>query len=204
MAFELLDPIRAALGGAADEAEPGRERREVAAWKERLDAARMHDRRQLRQMRRWRQYLAGRRGEQEASVAGRPDTAAPEYSDLSEHPRVLTNYIFSAFMASQPEIYAQNPEVQVRPAPSVDDARYELTAKFARTCEILVKRYFEEASLKARMKGATRVAMACSVGWLKVGYYKDVRTDTILRERDDDMNKRTPIACSQPASSQII
>ena len=38
--------------------------------------------------------------------------------------------------------------------------------------------------------GATsspRVAMACSVAWLKVGYYKDVRTDTLLRDRDDDM-----------------
>ena len=167
-----------------------REQAQVEAWRSRLEQARTRHTKHYRRIVRWRRYLAGRRQRDHNLVTWLPADveSAPSALDTEED-RVLTNYIYSAFQSALPGIYAQNPEVMVLPAPSVGDTRYEFVKNFARTAEIVLKHYFTRANLKARMKTAARTTMAAGFSVLKMGYYRDWATDTVLRERTPDVQE---------------
>ena len=194
----MLPEILPAVAGALPAGTPlpagdaeRREQAQVEAWRSRLDDARTRQTAQMRRIVRWRRYLAGERSRQRNLVPWLPDDdvqSAPDALDGGQD-QVLTNYIFSAFESALPSIYAQNPEVMVLPAPSVGDTRYEFVRNFARTAEIVLKHYFTRAKLKARMKSAARTAMAAGFAALKMGYYRDWATDTVLRERTPDVQE---------------
>ena len=185
MIGEMHPQVREAVGVEAP-GERVHERDRVKSWSKKVRAARSDDSMQYKRIKWWRSYLAGFRPQTHDTGAG--ETASPlwgdpeEYADLTGK-RVLTNFILAMLNAAVPRIYARNPEVMVRPAPSVDESRYELTKNFARTCEIVLKHAFTRAKLKKAMKKATRVAMAAGYAVLKVGFYRDYATDTILKDR---------------------
>ena len=189
---EILPAVAAALpAGTPLPAEDARRREEaeVEAWRVRLEQAHTGHIAQYRRIARWRRYLAGRRSGRHKLVPWLPDELADAPDALDEADRVLTNYIFSAFQSALPGIYAQNPELRVLPAPSVGDTRYEFVRNFARTAEIVLKHYFERAGLKAQMKKAARTTMAAGFGALKMGYYRDWASDTVLKERTPDVQE---------------
>ena len=189
MAAPMLLPVVADAAGIEAPAVQvrDRERTEVQSWTQALAQARTQDRPHYRKMARWRRYLAGKRGGGISSAGLDADGySGSEYGMDNEH-EVLTNFISSMMIAALPAIYARNPEVLIRPAPSVDDQRYEYARNFARTGEIVVRHYLKKAMLKRRMKGAARVSMTSGFGVLKLGYYRDFAEDVRLRDRTPDM-----------------
>lgn len=97
-----------------------------------------------------------------------------------------TNLIYSTLATMLPRIYAKNPEIAVNPAPSVDPELYPVARKFAETLRIVVQRELDRAQLKKRMKAAVRAAQITAIGWLKVSYQRDKRTDPIILQRLND------------------
>ena len=58
---------------------------------------------------------------------------------------------------------------------------------FCKTLQSVVSRKFvKEGKLKKRAKSAIRSAMTTAVGWAKVSWQKDVRTDPLIDNRIND------------------
>jgi len=76
----------------------------------------------------------------------------------------------------------------VTPSEAVDESEYDLYKKFCRTLEVVLQRIFvREAKLKSRMKIASRAAMTCEIGWMKLLYQRDLATDPIIVQRMNDI-----------------
>lgn len=97
-----------------------------------------------------------------------------------------TNLIHSTLSTMLPRIYAKNPEIAVNPAPNVDPQLYPVARRFAETVRIVVQKELERASLKKRMKTAVRSTQTTAIGWLKVSYQRDKRTDPLILQRLND------------------
>lgn len=101
---------------------------------------------------------------------------------------VRTNLIFSTIATIYPQVYAKNPDLSFSPAEAVGDDNYDEVKQYGKTTEVVLQRLMmREGKLKARVKSATRAAMLCQVGWLKVTYQKDVREDPEIKNRMNDI-----------------
>lgn len=101
---------------------------------------------------------------------------------------VRTNLIFSTIATIYPQVYAKNPDLSFAPAEAVGDDKYDEVKKYGKTVEVVLQRLMmREGNLKGRVKAATRAAMLCEVGWLKVTYQKDVREDPEIINRLNDV-----------------
>ncbi len=155
--------------GMTDEPERRPHRDLVRRWNGRIDEAKKGNRRLYAQIEEHRRYVRGTRR-----------------SELGDEEQVRTNLIYATLASMLPHIYAKNPEIAVTPTEAVDPAQYPAVKGFARTLEIVLNRSLEDASLKKRAKGAVRSAMTTKLGWVKVIYQRDIRTDPVIQGRIND------------------
>jgi hypothetical protein len=101
--------------------------------------------------------------------------------------QVRSNMIYANIAALMPQVYAKNPDISFSPSQAVDPKRYELTKKFAETGETVVSQQLRDAFMKKRAKAAVRSAMTCAVGWWKVSFQEDRRTDPVIANRINDI-----------------
>ena len=96
---------------------------------------------------------------------------------------VRTNIIHSNFAAILPQIYAKNPEIAVTPTEAAGPSA-EWVPGFCKTLQSVLNRVFiKDAKLKPRAKAAIRAAMTTSIGWAKVSWQKDIKTDPLIETR---------------------
>lgn len=139
-------------------------------WSERLDRAlkKQKDDKQVENFKELRAYVRG------------------DVGDDGEKGLVRTNIIHSNFAAIVPQVYAKNPEIAVSPSESAGDNEPWVPG-FCKTMQSVLNRVFiKDANLKQRAKSAIRSAMTTGIGWAKVSWQKDVRTDPIIQNRIND------------------
>ena len=96
---------------------------------------------------------------------------------------VRTNIIHSNFAAILPQIYAKNPEIAVTPTEAAGDGT-EWVPQFCKTMQSVLQRVFvADGNLKPRAKAAIRAAMTTGIGWSKVSWQKDIKTDPLIESR---------------------
>lgn len=101
---------------------------------------------------------------------------------------VRTNLIYSTIATIIPQTYAKNPDISVTPTEAVDDRQYDLFKKFSKTLEIVLHKIMVvDAKLKKRAKSALRAAMTCEIGWVKMVFQENIKTDPIIQERMNDI-----------------
>jgi len=100
--------------------------------------------------------------------------------------KVRTNLIFSTMRSQLARVYAQNPELSIRPSKAVNQKQYALWKRFGQTAEIVVNRQLVDAKLKKRGKASVRASLTSKIGWLKVIYQRDIETDSIIVTRIND------------------
>ena len=133
------------------------------------------------------------------------DRKTPEYkkylADIEKHRKyvrgeigedgngglVRANLVYATLAGLLPHIYAKNPEVAITPSEAVDQANYQLVKGLAQTMELVLNRMFDDAELKKRAKGSVRCAMTSRIGWVKVTYQRDIKTDPIILSRISDV-----------------
>jgi hypothetical protein len=109
-----------------------------------------------------------------------------DVGDDGEKGLVRTNIIHSNFAAIIPQIYAKNPEIAVTPTEAAGDT-VKWVPQFCKTLQAVLNRKFvKEGRLKKRTKSAIRSAMTTSIGWAKVSWQKDIRTDPLIENRIAD------------------
>ena len=109
-----------------------------------------------------------------------------DVGDDGEAGLVRTNIIHSNFAAILPQIYAKNPEIAVTPTENVGSA-VPWVPGFSKTLQVVIDRKFvKDGKLKKRAKSAIRSAMTTAIGWAKVSWQKDVRTDPLIENRIND------------------
>lgn len=109
-----------------------------------------------------------------------------DVGDDGEKGLVRTNIIHSNFAAIIPQIYAKNPEIAVTPTEAAGNT-VEWIPRFCKTLQVALNRKFiKEGRLKKRAKSAIRSAMTTSIGWAKVSWQKDIRTDPLIENRIAD------------------
>lgn len=108
--------------------------------------------------------------------------------DDGEDGLVRANLIQPEIESTVSSIYAKNPEVSITPSRAVSESRYEMYKKFGQALEMVLDYQYApaQANLKARAKGTVRGALTAALGWVKVYYQKDLETDPIASEREND------------------
>lgn len=101
--------------------------------------------------------------------------------------RFRANLFFANIAALRPQVYAKDPEYTVQPTKGVPEDQLAIVKKFCETSEtllgtLLVKR----AKLKKRAKRILTGCFATSVGWWKVGWQEDKRTDPLYANQIKD------------------
>ena len=86
-----------------------------------------------------------------------------------------------------PILYAQDPEVDVRPEESVDESRYGELKPFCRTLEIVTNRELRDAKLEKQAPRVIRAAKVCGFGVAKVMFQTDTEQDPVIRARINDL-----------------
>lgn len=101
---------------------------------------------------------------------------------------VRANLIHSTIASLTPHVYAKDPDVVVEPVEHVEPSGYEVVKKFAKTSELVLKRkVLIEGKLKKRLKSNIRSIYTTGVGWLKLGYQRDIITDPLTKHRINDI-----------------
>ena len=96
---------------------------------------------------------------------------------------VRTNIIHSNFAAILPQIYAKNPEIAVTPTEAAGNA-VEWVPQFCKTMQAVLNRMFvNDGNLKPRAKASIRAAMTTGIGWCKLSWQKDIKTDPLIENR---------------------
>lgn len=109
-------------------------------------------------------------------------------SEAGTSNQTRTNLIYATIAAILPQVYAKNPDISVTPSEAVGKSRYTTVKMFCSTLQsVLVRQFVRDAQLKKRAKACVRSAMTTSVGWAKVLYQRDIRTDPIIRARMNDI-----------------
>ena len=154
-----------------DDAEPSESQKALAKqWGKRLEKE-LKKRKEDKTEKRYKELRAYVRG---------------DVGDDGETGLVRTNIIHSNFAAILPQIYAKNPEIAVTPTESVGSA-VPWVPGFCKTLQpVLHRKFVTEGKLKKRAKSAIRSAMTTAVGWAKVSWQKDVRTDPLIDNRIND------------------
>ncbi len=162
----------AETGRAMDEEAMRPEHDLVRQWNDRIDQGKKDNEKLNRQIEEHRRYVRGVRSEDDATEE-----------------QVRTNLIYATLASMLPHVYAKNPEIAVTPSEAVDPSQYPAVKGFAKSLEIAVNRQLEDANLKKRAKAAVRAAMTARIGWVKVLYQRDMKTDPIIQNRINDVQE---------------
>lgn len=101
--------------------------------------------------------------------------------------RLLANLHFANLAMMRPQVYAKDPEFSVKPARGVPQDRMKAMETFSATAESLLSECLvKRAKLKKRAKRMLTGAFATSVGWWKVCWQEDKRTDPLITNQIKD------------------
>lgn len=90
-----------------------------------------------------------------------------------------------------PILYAQDPEVQVKPARSVDQARFEAVKAFSQTLEIVTQKQLagsDGLQLKNNCERVIRAAKTAGFGVMKAAFQTDTEQDPVIVKRINDVH----------------
>lgn len=101
--------------------------------------------------------------------------------DPSNGKKLRTNLHFANLAAMRPQVYAKDPEYTVQPTKAVPEDRLQLWQQFGDTAETVLDHYLiKRAKLKKRAKRLLTSAYTNAVGWWKVCWQEDRRTDALI------------------------
>lgn len=103
-----------------------------------------------------------------------------------------TNLFFANLAMMRPQVYAKDPEYSVNVSAGVPDAELTKYKKFAATCEtVLGAELVKGCKLKKRAKRLLTSTFATSVGWWKLIFQEDKRTDPLafnqIKDTQDEL-----------------
>lgn len=112
----------------------------------------------------------------------------------AEGKRMRSNLYFAELAAMRPQIYAKDPEFAVRPSEGVPIEQVDAIKRFGETAEaVLTHMLVREARLKKRAKRLLTAAYTCKVGWWKVCWQEDKRSDPLIenqiKDTQDNLNR---------------
>lgn len=163
----------AAAYTAEDRPEPTeREKAHVRKLKRLVDAALRLNKERFALFEKWRAAYAGFLHGQKSGT---------------EADQARSNMIYANIAALMPQVYAKNPDFSFAPSQAVAPRQYEVVKKFAATAEIVVTRQLHDAGLKVNAKAQVRSAMTTSIGWWKVAFQEDRRTDPVILNQINDL-----------------
>jgi hypothetical protein len=123
--------------------------------------------------------------------------------------KMRSNLHFANLAALRPQVYAKDPEYSIKPTAGVDDAQLAMMKRFAATSEaVMTKEFVKGCKLKKRAKRLLTACFTTSVGWWKVGFQEDKKTDPLIanqiKDTQDELMRLTelrrqisdPQACS--------
>lgn len=84
-------------------------------------------------------------------------------------------------------LYAQNPDVSVRPAKQAGRQPDEDSVMFAETLEIVISRLWKKADMKRRMRRVVRSSLSVGPGWVKVLVYSEQKQNPQLAKEMSDV-----------------
>lgn len=85
-------------------------------------------------------------------------------------------------------IYAQNPDVSVRPGPQTGGQPDKNMTDFSETLQIVVSRLWRDARLKKTMRKMVRAALSVGAGWMKALVYSEQRRNPELEKQIRSVN----------------
>lgn len=163
------DPVRGAVVEVVDvkrEASP-EEKAQLRRWLDTIEREKnLHD--EL-----WKQIRANR-----AAAAGK--------SNYDVH----INLHQASLETLLPILYAQDPEIQVKPARSVNQERYAAVKAFSSTLEIVTQRQLagdDGLQLQTMCERAIRAFKTAGFGVVKVGFQTDTEQDPLIVRRINDV-----------------
>lgn len=110
------------------------------------------------------------------------DPSLPE-----KHQRMRTNLHYSNMVVTRVQVYAKDPEYSVRPSEGVAEDKLEATKALADTCEVVLQaELVKGCSLKRRAKRLLTSTFTTSVGWWKLIFQEDKRTDPLIANQIKD------------------
>lgn len=150
-------------GQPAQRPEPSEQDKALAKdWKKRIDAAQERHKTEFKQFEVNRKLLRGQKA-----------------GNSNEKQKANLHFANQAMLV--PQIYAKDPEYSVTPTARVSEREMEAVKLFAETAEVLLGRVLvKDAKLKKRAKQLLRSAFATSVGWWKVTWQENRRTDPMI------------------------
>jgi len=86
--------------------------------------------------------------------------------------------------------YARNPEFSIRPTRFVNPASMPMWRMFGQTAEIVLNRALKAADFKRRAKSCLRAAKTSRIGWLKVRWQQEVKTDGMVKNEIRDTQSK--------------
>jgi hypothetical protein len=86
--------------------------------------------------------------------------------------------------------YARNPEFSIRPTRFVNPSSMPMWRMFGQTAEIVLNRALKAADFKRRAKSCLRAAKTSRIGWLKVRWQQEVKTDGMVKNEIRDTQSK--------------
>lgn len=106
-------------------------------------------------------------------------------SEKDDEDTVLTNYILRNQRILVSQLFARDPAVAVRATEMLGG--YPPTIhEFAKTCELLVPRLFDECAFRPTLTGMLQDVQTHGIAWLKISTQVDVELDPIGCRRQND------------------
>lgn len=101
--------------------------------------------------------------------------------------KLRANLHFANLATMRPQVYAKDPEFSIKPKRSVSEARLEAVRNFCDAAEaVLTEELVERAKLKRRAKRLLTSAYTTAVGWWKLCWVEDRRTDPLVQNQLKD------------------
>lgn len=113
-----------------------------------------------------------------------------EQHDDKKKGLIRANLIHAHIKKSVNQTYARNPQFSIRPTEQVSSVAIRKMRLFGKTAEIVLNRVFEDSKLKRRAKACLRAAKTTGIGWAKVFYSTNIKTDPIMQSRTKDLQDR--------------
>lgn len=98
---------------------------------------------------------------------------------------VSTNFILRNQYTLIAQIFARNPQPEIRPEAMIGPPPPGLM-EFGRTAELVVKRLATEAEIKAKLNGALQDVQTHDIAWLKITTQQDIYKDPLGCTRQND------------------
>ena len=99
-----------------------------------------------------------------------------------------TNLHYANLAAIRPQIYAKDPDFSVKPKRGVPEDQLPAVLKFGETSELLLHELLiKRGKLKARAKRLLTSSYTTSVGWWKVSWQENKRTDALIQNQIKDI-----------------